>query len=97
MAPAPSLNVTLEDAEQIRKEGATLLDEIVDRAPADGVEIVRRVIQGAPAGELVAASAGASLLVVGSRGRGGFTGLVLGSVSQHALAHAASPVAVVRE
>ena len=46
---------------------------------------------------LLEAADGASLLVVGSRGRGGFTGLLLGSVSQRCLESSAIPVAVVRD
>ncbi|KRB80048.1 hypothetical protein ASE01_00625 [Nocardioides sp. Root190] len=49
-----------------------------------------------PGQVLVAASAGASLVVVGSRGRDAFTELMMGSVSQHVLHHAECPVAVVR-
>lgn len=59
------------------------------------VPVTRRVVRMRPAAAIVAESATALLTVVGSRGHGGFTGLLLGSVSQQVLHHAGSPVALV--
>jgi len=64
--------------------------------PPDADRVSQRAVMGHPAEVLLDAAADASLLVVGSRGRGGFTGMLLGSVSQHVVARAACPVVVVR-
>jgi nucleotide-binding universal stress UspA family protein len=64
--------------------------------PDDADRVQRSVVQGYPARALLDAAADANLLVVGSRGRGGVVGLLLGSVSQHAVTNACCPVVVVR-
>lgn len=60
------------------------------------VDVTCEVVRARPGPMLVTASSDADLVVVGSRGRGGLRGLLLGSVSQDVLHHAQCPVAVVR-
>lgn len=59
------------------------------------VEVAYEVVRGRPVRALAAASASADLLVVGTRGRGGFTGLVLGSTSHALIHHSRCPLAIV--
>lgn len=82
--------------DDFRADAETLLEEQIAAAgDAGGVEIERIVVEGPPAQALVGESEGAALLVVGSRGRGGFKGLLLGSVSSQCAHHAPCPVVVV--
>ena len=62
---------------------------------ADGIVVERRVAEGPAAHVLLGQAERAKLLVVGSRGHGGFAGLLLGSVSQQVVHHARCPVVVV--
>ena len=63
----------------------------------DAEQVQRHVVRGHPAQALIDQAAGADLLVVGFRGHGGFTGMLLGSVSQHVIAHAPCPALVVHD
>jgi nucleotide-binding universal stress UspA family protein len=63
--------------------------------PDGDIEVDPRVVQDSAARALLEAAADADLLVVGTRGHGGFTGLVLGSVSHQVASHARCPVMVV--
>ncbi len=78
-------------------EGAaeTVLSEVLAEAGLSRDEVEAHVVHATPAAAILDAADGADLVVVGSRGRGGFTGLLLGSVSHQVSRHAACPVVVV--
>lgn len=86
------------DWTQIASQEGSLVSELLagwsERYPE--VVVTSHVVRGDPVVELLEQSRGARLLVVGSRGRGGFIGLMLGSVSRRVLKRATCPVAVVR-
>lgn len=77
-------------------ENVTATAASAARSAAPTVNVTEVTLVGTPAAILLDAAGGAELLVLGSRGHGGFTGLLLGSVSQRVATHAPCPVVVVR-
>jgi nucleotide-binding universal stress UspA family protein len=88
-------SVDIDFEEDARKALAETLAEVSGLEP--DVQIRPLVTEGHPAGVLLEAAERADLLVVGSRGHGGFTSAILGSVSMHCVLHAHCPVLVVRD
>ena len=82
----------LHDAEEIRQQAV----DLVERHGPLPVEVTTRSAEGGTPEVLLDAASDAGLLVVGSRGRGGFRGLLLGSVSAACIQHAPCPVLVDR-
>jgi nucleotide-binding universal stress UspA family protein len=92
--PAPMIGgVNFEElATQIVKDA---IAEATSGAGADATYY--KVVEGNAASALIKESAGADLLVVGSRGHGGFVEALLGSTGQHCVHHATCPVVVIRD
>jgi nucleotide-binding universal stress UspA family protein len=96
-AKGGAIPLNVETEVIVPTETAALADAVAGwRNKYPDVDVRERVVHGIAAHALVDAARGAELLVVGSRGRGGFRSLLLGSVSHAVMHHATSPVAVVR-
>lgn len=91
------MSATQAQTRLFRKAADHLMSSTLDLTLGDAtdVNVVPVVVEGTPAAALLDAARQADLLVVGSRGRGGFAGLLLGSVSQQCVHHASCPVVVV--
>lgn len=88
-----SIDAVRELAEQVAREGVARVESQYPELECEGV-----AIEGQPADVLIqeCEKASAYMIVVGSRGQGGFTSLLLGSTSQQVIHHAHCPVLVVR-
>jgi len=80
----------------IRDTAEKSLQDIINTVSDPDVTITSRFIEGSSATVLLEEGKNADLLVVGNRGRGGFAGLLLGSVSTQCVHHAECPVVVIR-
>ena len=84
--------------DQVEADAKEVIQTIMKSAPStDGITAQWLGVPGNPAEVLIEASRGATILVVGSRGVGGFMGLLMGSVSTQCVHHSHCPVLVVRE
>jgi nucleotide-binding universal stress UspA family protein len=92
--PAVAFDPSLRDSVAAHAEETA--DHAARRAVALGAQAIPRTVEGHASNVLLEMSDGANLLVVGSRGRGGFGSLLLGSVSAQCAHHAACPVAIIR-
>jgi nucleotide-binding universal stress UspA family protein len=103
--PEPSIAgyspLSVEDvdrlATELHEKAVGLIEGEVEEVAGDdpGLDVRQDVFESDAAEALIEAARGADLLVVGSRGHGGFKGLLLGSVGQKAASHAPCPVVVV--
>jgi nucleotide-binding universal stress UspA family protein len=91
MLVTPDFNATLgRDAERFVQQEVEKIS-----GDAGGIEIEAQAVEGPAASVLVDVAKDADLLVLGTRGHGGFTGLLLGSVSQQVSHHAPCPLVLV--
>lgn len=100
LIPAGAFEVPAIDLSDLESRAQTILqealDEVVGEATADGGPAIETEVRMGHVGEaLIELSRDADLLVVGTRGYGGFRGLLLGSVSTYIVHHTKCPVTIV--
>lgn len=93
--PAPAAASTTVTESEWQQEAEHLLQRIVSDVAEAAGDVERHALHGNTAPVLLAVTEVAEQVVMGSRGRGGFTGLLLGSTSEQVLHHAKCPVTVV--
>jgi nucleotide-binding universal stress UspA family protein len=81
--------------DELRSLGLDLIDRTLRDVDVDDLDVERIALTGHAASQLCEAAQGADLLVIGSRGLGGFRGLLVGSVTLQVVAHAPCPILVV--
>ncbi len=91
---AYTLPADVDFAADAKTELLATVEELKKKHPT--VEFEAEIVNAPPAQALIDDSKGAALLVIGSRGHGGFAGMLLGSVSSHCISHAHCPVVVLR-
>jgi len=82
--------------EVVRKAIQEIVERVANEIGETAPQVAVTVVTGDPAEELIKVSRGADMIVVGSRGSGGFASLLMGSVSSKVMHHAACPVVVIR-
>lgn len=94
----PILTPAYPDPEPFERAARSTLEREIETVDQSGLPqpVEPVVLRGTPAAALVDRAKGADLVVVGTRGHGGFTGLLLGSVSHQVTHHAPCPVVIVR-
>jgi nucleotide-binding universal stress UspA family protein len=95
----PPTSPGTDEIEALREAAEKLIAHEVAEVVGDdpGIQVEPKAVEDLPAQALINEAAGADLVVVGSRGHGGFAGLLLGSVSQQVAHHAPCPVVIVRK
>ncbi|MEH1130553.1 universal stress protein [Micromonospora sp. CPCC 206061] len=96
---APARRVPPADVEKVERQARSRLEESLDRGAIDPTrsDVDTVLAKAFPEAALLGAAQAADLLVVGTRGNGGWKGLLLGSVSMRCLTHARCPVVVARD